>query len=333
MKKDPANGTLCMYIADSYTADKQYKKARSWLRKALRKSGDNAMLLKKLANVYYLSGDIEKALKIDPLLTSSTFSTSHDTGTRFSVKGEYSPKTPNQSEFAKFFGWGSRPAPGSLTVDTSCAHLKLSQSEGVRQCVALSETTGIESVPSVNDVMTTPTMIRKPRVKPIRSGGSETTFEMAGDMSSSFCTPSTDGTSMGCCNISIRAKRQQVPQITEITDEYSQRQITAGTWVAALEGYFPQHFDQMIVQYGDLVLVKEIYEDGWAVGIKLKRKVWEEVNTIIDEQKEDLTTNWADLRGVEGGDMHSVSDMYLVELLHFCHSEAWEEVINLSEHY
>ena len=287
IKKDPADITLCLRIADSYTAEEQYKKAISWLRRALKKSGDNAMLLEKLANVYYLSGDIDKAFKIDPLPTKSTFLTSHETGPWFTVKYEHLAKIPDRSEFAKIFGWGSRPAPGSLTVDTSEARLKPNQSGNSRQGVALGEDTGIESELSVSDVMTTPTMARKPRVKTIRSGESEiSSFEVAGVMSSSVCTPSTDGTSVGCGNVSIRAKRQHMPQIAEIVDEHSQRKISTDTCVAALEGYFPNHFDQMIVQYGDLVLVKEIYEDGWVVGIKLKRKVWEEVDEIenIDDE-------------------------------------------------
>ena len=331
IKKDPGNVTLFMHLADSYTADEQYKKAMSWLRKALRKSGDNVMLLEKLANVYYLSGDIEKAQKIEPLQPNLTFPISHDSGPQFSVKYDQSP---DQSDFAKPFGWVSRHSPGSLTVNTSDALIKPCENGNERPHIPLDEVIGVELDESMNDALMTSTMTRKPRVKTIRSRESDiSSFEVLDVMCSSFSTPSTNRTSVGCCTVSIRAKRQQVAQVTEITDQYSRRTISANTLVGAIEGYFPKHFDQTIVQYGDLVLVKEIYEDGWAVGIKLKRKVWEEVNTRIEEQRDDLTTNSVDIERAQEGDVHSGSDMYLVELVHFCHSDAWEEVIYRSKCY
>ena len=121
--------------------------------------------------------------------------------------------------------------------------------------------------------ITTATMTRKPRVKKLRVNGLGGSPFGGPFLSPALYTPPSD---LPGQNVSIIAKRQQIAQLSNIIDVYSSRTISVGTLVAALEGYLPEHFDQTAIHYGDIVEVKEIFEDGWVLGIKMKKKVWED---------------------------------------------------------
>lgn len=113
--------------------------------------------------------------------------------------------------------------------------------------------------------------------------------------------------------------------------------ISAETIVAAIESRSPRHVDEMAITYGDLVVVKEIYQDGWATGIKLRKKVWEDesLNTPLESKAENgvvhlfKSPNYENSPG--SGTIYPGSPQtYLFDLRHFCHSETWDEVRTLS---
>jgi len=325
MKKDPRNVNLWILIGDAYAHNKQYKEAIRMLRKALTKSGNNVTLLEKLAKIYYVSGDIEKAFKIYPPLRPVSTSPKLEVPKQHHVpQYDESLRSPQSSEFTKLYGWGSRPNPGNLKIDTSAACLEHNPIEDDQLTLSLIEVTadGI-----------TATMTRKPRVKKLRVNGLGGSPSGGAFQSPALCTPS-DLTNQSWPNVSIIAKRQQIAQLSNIIDAYSSLTISVGTLVAALEGYSPEHFDQTAVHYGDVVVVKEIFEDGWVLGIKLKKKVWEDdyfnaniypsPDTISEGQRKGSTSAGK----IERRESESETQAYLFELIHFCHSEEWENVLN-----
>ena len=101
--------------------------------------------------------------------------------------------------------------------------------------------------------------------------------------------------------------------------------IAFGSKVGALESYSAYHFDEIS---GDLIEVEEIYDDGWMLQVKLKSKVWEESNDSHEDGAMTELLNIyldADSRGGIS------SQSYLFELSHFCHFEAWEQLLKCGE--
>lgn len=47
--------------------------------------------------------------------------------------------------------------------------------------------------------------------------------------------------------------------------------MTVGGKLIVLHDYEPQQVDELSMKKGDLILLKEEIEDGWAIGVKIKR--------------------------------------------------------------
>ena len=316
MKKDPANFSLLLQLGDAYLANKQYKQAIKIFQKALKKSGNNAMLLKKLAIAHFENGELDRAFKYDPTLKVESTAPFTDDSLR----------SPGLNDFTVLYGWSSRPPQGTLKIITSVQpddvpQLALINANGTKSAVTAS---------SENSSMVT----KNQRGRRIKSATfTKPSFGQWVPSSAFLLTPPITNEFNEDSHVSISAKRQEISQTGRVTDVHSDKVIETGGKVAALESYSSKHFDEMSIDYGDLVLVKEIYEDGWALGSKLERKVWEEKKLVITGLQDGMDakavadeTNPPIERDEISPEANGPAQSYLFELAHFCHSEVWEEV-------
>jgi tetratricopeptide (TPR) repeat protein len=307
---DPDDPYLLMQIGDAYMSNKQYKQAIQNYRKGLKKSSNNAMLYDKLSRAHYAKGDHEKALKMNPNLKPDSFQ-QHPPSPATTPKPRVSPR-----EFVVLSGSSTRPLPGSLRVDTQIPTLFVS--------------TGDIGSAAGSSAEVSPRLNRKPHVRRIKSAAPA--FGEWGPLSVSPPTPAaiSDTIDVTTFHVSIRARQQHSSRLNDIVDTHSDRMITIGSKIAALESYSARHFDEMSVSYGDVVEVEEIYEDGWILGLKLKSsKVWEESENISEfGETAGLLEIYLETDSSKLGldTTVSQSQSYLFELCHFCHSDEWEEV-------
>lgn len=300
LKLDSNNPYLLMQIGDAYLSNKQYKQAIQSFQKGLKKSSNNAMLLERLSLAYYANGDREKAFKMNPKLKlpSDVQSSTSPVSTTLESLQRYSA-----NEFSVLSGWSTRPLPGSLRIDTQ-----------VPTVVVHRDNIGSGIIGS--SVESSPGLSRRSHIRRTRSANP--VFGEWTPLSASPLNPAATDSANATIHVSIRGKQQHISRLNDVTDVHSDRIITIGSKIAALESYSARHFDEMSVSYGDLVEVEEIYEDGWILGLKLEGKVWEDSHTrreiagIVDN----------DIPDIEGRSTLS----YLFELSHFCLLNMWEEV-------
>ena len=301
LKHDPNDPCLLMQLGDAYLSNKDYKQSIQTFRKGLKKSCNNAMMLEKLSQAHYANGERDKAYKMNPKLKPVS-----STPTLPSPSAAPEIREPlersDATEFRVLSGWSTRPVPVSLRIDTQVPTLFIN-ADNLDSAVAI----GGE---------TSPRIVRRPHVRRIRSA----TPAFGGRDSLSASTSVIAALSDTDFHVSIRARQQHSSHVNNMKDAHSDRLITVGGKVAALESYFAHHFDEMSVSYGDLVKVEEIYEDGWILGIKLKNKVWELSENFSDDGEKPGVFDTDSRLGI-------LSQSYLFDLSHFCHFQVWEEVL------
>ena len=306
LKQDPNNPCLLMQLGDAYLSNKDYKQSIQTFRKGLNKSGNNAMLLEKLSQAHYANGEHDKAYKMNPKLKPISSPPILPSASATPEIREPLQRS-DDTEFRVLSGWSTRPVPGSLRIDTRVPTLFTSADN-------------LDSAVTVGGE-TSPRIVRRPHVRRIKSA-----TPVFGGRDSLSASPSVVAAlSDRDFHLSITARQQHSSHMNNMKDLHSDRLITVGSNVAALESYFAHHFDEMSVSYGDLVKVEEIYEDGWILGIKLKNKVWEVSENFGEDQE---------MSGVFDTDsrLGILSQSYLFELSHFCHFQVWEEVLQSVEH-
>jgi hypothetical protein len=67
----------------------------------------------------------------------------------------------------------------------------------------------------------------------------------------------------------------EAASVSVVADHYSTNAIVAQSEVVALWSYTPRLQDEMALERGDVVRIENLYDDGWALGRKLKTKVWD----------------------------------------------------------
>jgi len=310
--KDPDNPNLLMKLGDAYVSNRQYKDGIQTFRKALRKSrsSNNAMLLDKLSRALYANGDKGPALKINPNLT--TVSTALIPRPRSSSPTLGSPSSPDTWRSRVIPPWLTRQRTGSLSIEIQV------------------------STPPPNDIRaeftadssgtTSPGISRRSHVRKVKSAAPVSGVRETLSGTPLLFTAVSDASRTS--HVSIGARRQHSAHITEVTDSHSGKTIMIGSKIAALESYSSQHFDEAFVSYGDVVQVEEIYEHGWVLGFKMSYKVWEEPGITTRESGGSVGVLESHREG-EGMTQSSgsSSQKYLFEFSHFCHAEAWEEVV------
>lgn len=140
----------------------------------------------------------------------------------------------------------------------------------------------------------------------------------------------------------------EAASVSVIADHYSTNAIHPQSDVVALWSYTPRLQDEMALERGDVVRIENLYDDGWALGRKMKTKVWdlpEERATERDSgigtshresgstahrislEREPPTTSRSD-KGKEK-EIPEAGSIKAFPMVCVCHRDAWAEVLLL----
>ena len=336
IKDDPNNVRLFTRLCDAYISSQRYKDVISTFREAPRKCRTDSALLEKLGDA---EGYMEKAVKAyADAIKSAPVVTSSLRQALQKAKDAKSNECSTKREFpVKLYGWGpgahKKPAPPALSIVTVPVPKASQTHESVPQV-------GPEPMPTISSGVSS-SVTRKPRVTKLKSPSGSRALSGAFNESANS-SPFTPSSSIDSASTADRLTLTATPmqqdtsgQISGFFDEYSQSQITSGTLVAALSSYIPQRTDQMQVEYGDVVAVKEIYDDGWAAAVKLDENIWEQSSPIR------LPPSWKDLFASGGNSPLSpvvdrtnsgtfedrpALETFLIDLSRFCLADVWTAV-------
>ena len=131
-----------------------------------------------------------------------------------------------------------------------------------------------------------------------------------------------------------------------MADHYSTNTIFRESEVVALWTYTPRLADEMALERGDVVKIENLYDDNWAIGRKLKTKIWDLVEDRSTERDSGIgtsqreSTSTAPYRtSLEGqfdlpksGDkgkekeIPETGSVKAFPMVCVCHREAWAEV-------
>ena len=137
----------------------------------------------------------------------------------------------------------------------------------------------------------------------------------------------------------------EAASVSVVADHYSTNAIHPQSDVVALWSYTPRLQDEMALERGDVVRIENLYDDGWALGRKMKTKVWdlpEERATERDSgigtshresgstahrislEREPPTTSRSD-KGKEK-EIPEAGSIKAFPMVCVCHRDAWAEV-------
>ena len=71
------------------------------------------------------------------------------------------------------------------------------------------------------------------------------------------------------------AEASEAASVSVVADHYSTNAILQHSEVVALWSYTPRLGDEMSLERGDVVCIENLYDDGWALGRKLRTKIWD----------------------------------------------------------
>jgi hypothetical protein len=140
----------------------------------------------------------------------------------------------------------------------------------------------------------------------------------------------------------------EAASVSVVSDHYSTNQIVRQSDVVALWSYTPRLADEMALERGDVVRIENLYDDGWALGRKLKIKVWDlgdERSTERDsgigtsqreststahrislEQPPDPPGTSTSRSSEKGKEKEEVGSIKAFPMVCVCHRDAWAEV-------
>lgn len=154
-------------------------------------------------------------------------------------------------------------------------------------------------------------------------------------------------TSTNMSSMSPGTDASEAASVSVVADHYSTNSINRNSEVVALWSYTPRLADEMALERGDVVRIENLYDDGWALGRKIKMKVWdlpEERSTERDSgigtsQRESSSTahristdsppNPPSTRSSDKGKEKDTSETGSIKafpMVCVCHREAWAEV-------
>ena len=252
-KKAPPKLRLMLLLAEAYMSNKEYTEAVAMFRKALKQSGNNALLLQKLACAHYMKGDLKNAFKVWPQLRAQHIERQQR------ISHPPVEQRIQHTQIREVREVSTRPPPRLLSIDTS------------------NETLGN----ALSDV--------------------------SADSRSS--SPGFDFQSI------------ELQEIELVRDEHTKKVIRRGMLVAALQSSPARRAQQSATEYGDLVMVVKLYNNGWALGIKQPNKVWGEANSRLSGQG---TVDYSNALPEDSEDYSSPRRIF--ELKHFCVADMWEKV-------
>lgn len=138
----------------------------------------------------------------------------------------------------------------------------------------------------------------------------------------------------------------EAASVSEVADHYSTNTILRQSEVVALWTYTPRLADEMALERGDVVKIENLYDDNWAIGRKLKSKIWDMVDVGSSQRDSGIgtshrasssTAHRASLEAAleppqssDKGKEKEVSDAGSVKafpMVCVCHRDAWAEVI------
>lgn len=82
-------------------------------------------------------------------------------------------------------------------------------------------------------------------------------------------------TSTTISSLSPGTEASEAASVSVVADHYSTNAIHPQSDVVALWSYSPRLQDEMALERGDVVRIENLYDDGWALGRKMKTKVWD----------------------------------------------------------
>ena len=145
----------------------------------------------------------------------------------------------------------------------------------------------------------------------------------------------------------------EAASVSVVSDHYSTNQIVRQSDVVALWSYMPRLADEMALERGDVVRIENLYDDGWALGRKLKTKIWDlggdERSTERDSgigtshgtsQRESSSTahrislehppeppgTSASRSSEKGKEKEEIGSIKAFPMVCVCHRDAWAEV-------
>lgn len=160
------------------------------------------------------------------------------------------------------------------------------------------------------------------------------------------------GESMTMSTLSPGTEASEAASVSTVVDPYSLLPIHQQSDVAALWTYLPRMDDEMPLDRGDVVRIENLYDDGWALGRKLKTKIWDMVDDRSTERDSGIGTSQrasgstarrasSDSPTAEGeppstsrsdkGKEKEVSEMGPIRafpMVCVCHRDAWGEVLS-----
>jgi hypothetical protein len=141
----------------------------------------------------------------------------------------------------------------------------------------------------------------------------------------------------------------EAASVSEVADHYSANTILRQTDVVALWTYTPRLADEMALERGDVVRIENLYDDNWAIGRKLKTKVWDLPEDRSTERDSGIGTSHRESSSTahrisletpreppgsssdKGKEKEIISETGSVKafpMVCVCHRDAWAEVRN-----
>jgi hypothetical protein len=137
----------------------------------------------------------------------------------------------------------------------------------------------------------------------------------------------------------------EAASVSEVADHYSSNTILRHTDVVALWTYTPRLADEMALERGDVVKIENLYDDNWAIGQKLKTKIWDMVEVGSSQRDSGIGTSHRESsstahrasleappeppRSSGKGKEKETSDAGSIKafpMVCVCHRDAWAEV-------
>ena len=160
-------------------------------------------------------------------------------------------------------------------------------------------------------------------------------------------------TSMTVSSVSPGTEGSEAASVSVVADHYSTNAIVQQSEVVALWSYTPRLADEMGLERGDVVRIENLYDDGWALGRKLRTKVWDLGDERSTERDSGLGTSHRESTSTvpEGGiasapgekpasrgttsrssekdkgkDKEETGSIKAFPMVCVCHRDAWAEV-------
>jgi hypothetical protein len=146
----------------------------------------------------------------------------------------------------------------------------------------------------------------------------------------------------------------EAASVSEVADHYSTNMIVRQSDVVALWTYTPRLADEMALERGDVIRIENLYDDNWAIGRKLKVKIWDLPEERSTERDSGIGTSHRESsstahrvsseipieppgtssdKGKEKETFSETGSVKAFPMVCVCHRDAWAEVLIPSNIY